>query len=101
MKKLLLAMALLTGAAGIVPSFAPEAMAQTCDPQSPCLYTGNATSTGGGTKEITVKFDANREPVAEVAGHGTFYVMRSETEADKAYGSHYVNIKGTKYYFNM
>lgn len=101
MKKLLLAVALLTGAAGIVPSFAPEAIAQTCDPQSPCLYTGNATSTGGGVRKITVKMDANRQFVASVEGEGTFYVLESTTDADKSNGAYYVNINGIKYYFNM
>lgn len=101
MKKLLLAAVLITGAAGIAPSFAPEAMAQTCDPQSPCLYTGKATSSSSGTKEITVKMDANRQFVATVSGHGTFYVLESTTETDKSHGAYYVNIDGTKYYFNM
>jgi len=101
MKKVMLTAALLMGGAAIMPSFAPDAMAQTCDPKSPCLYTGKAKSAGGATKTITVKMDANREFVAEVDGCGTFYVMESTSETDKAHGAYYVNVDGTKYYFNM
>lgn len=101
MKKILLAFAILMGGTSIMPSFSIPAVAQVCDPSSPCLYTGEAKAANGFTCTITVKFDKSGNPVAEVSGKGTYYVMKSETEADKALGTHYVNVAGRKFYFNI
>ncbi|MBD5210561.1 MAG: hypothetical protein HDS77_04740 [Bacteroidales bacterium] len=102
MKKVLLAAAILMGGvSAVVPALTVTASAQTCDPNSPCLYTGSAICPGVGSKQIVVKFDKNGQPVAEVGNQGTFYVFKSETDEDKANGSHYVNVNGSKYYFSM
>lgn len=102
MKKVLLAAAILMGtASAVVPTLSVTASAQTCDPSSPCLYTGSARTSGGATINIVVKLDSNKNFVAEVAGKGTFYVLASQTDEDKAHGSHYVNVNGNKYYFSM
>ena len=102
MKKVLLAAAILMGgASAVVPALTVTASAQTCDPNSPCLYTGDAENPTKSRIKIVVKYDKNGQPVAEVANQGTFYVFKSETDEDKANGSHYVNVNGSKYYFSM
>lgn len=102
MKKVLLAAVILMGgASAVVPALTVTASAQTCDPSSPCLYTGPAKNPTLGTIRIVVKYDKNGQPVAEVANEGTFYVFKSETDEDKSHGTHYVNVNGSKYYFSM
>lgn len=100
MKKLVLILALAIGVP-VVSTTTSVLVAQTCAPDSPCLYTGNATSSNGWTKTITVKMDTNGNWVAEVSGHGTYYVFQSNSAADQEHGNYYVSVKGTKYYFNM
>ena len=75
-------------------------VAQTCAPDSPCLYTGTAKS-GGAAIRITVKVDKNGNWVAEVPNCGTYYVFESRSAADQKYGNYYVSVGGRKYYFNM
>lgn len=89
------------GGSSIIPTFQFSIAAQTCDPSSPCLYTGEAKTVGGVAINIVVKFDSNNNYVADVEGKGTYYVIVSQTEEDKSHGGYYVNVKGLKYYFSM
>lgn len=99
MKKLFLILILAIGVP-VVSTTTSVVSAQTCDINSPCLYTGGAKSESGGKKTITVKISTNGRFVAECS-HGVFYVFESTSEEDKKEGSHYVNIDGDKYYFDM
>ena len=103
MKRVLLAVAILMGSASVVvPTLTITASAQTCDPNSPCLYSGTA-KVGGGSSTVTivVKMDKRGNPVAEVNGKGTYYVFLSQTDEEMSYGNYYINIDGDKYYFTM
>lgn len=102
MKKVLLVVAFLMGGTAIIPSMSFPTVAQTCDPNSPCLYTGTAVNSNSTSSvSITVKMDRNGNYIAEVANKGTFYVFESRTDDDKSHGAYYINIDGRKYYFNM
>ena len=102
MKRVLLAVAILMGSASVVvPTLTITASAQTCDPNSPCLYSGKAETSTGSTVTIVVKMDKRGNPVAEVDGKGTYYVFLSQTDFEKRYGNYYINIDGKKYYFTM
>ena len=101
MKKLVLILALAIGVP-VVSTTTSVLVAQTCDPDSPCLYTGSAySSSGKNSVVITVKMDKNGNWVAEVVHKGTYYVFESRSAADQEYGNYYVSVDGTKYYFNM
>ena len=102
MKRILLAVAILMGSASVVvPTLTITASAQTCDPDSPCLYTGKAKWPGNGSVDIVVKMDKHGNPVAEVKGKGTYYVFLSQTDEEMSCGNYYINIDGSKYYFTM
>ena len=104
MKKLFLIFALMIGGTSIntLQVYATPSI-QTCDPNSPCLYTGNAKSVTGSreTIKITVKIGTDKNYIATCSDGNTFYVFQSVTDADKSYGSYYINRNGHKYYFNM
>lgn len=101
MKKLFIVAVILMGGVSTIPVLSFTATAQTCDPSSPCVYTGQARSARGVTYKIVVKIDSNHNYVAEVAGKGTYYVCDSKSDDDKAYGNYYVNVEGEKCYFSM
>ncbi len=100
MKKLVLILALAIGVP-VVSTTTSVLVAQTCAPDSPCLYTGNAESPKGGAVGITVKMDKNGNWVAKVSGYGTYYVFQSNSAEDQKHGNYYVSVNGNKYYFNM
>lgn len=91
----------MSSATAVVPALSFTAAAQTCDPSSPCLYTGSAKTVGGSSVSISVKMDVHGNYVAEVNGKGTFYVLVSQTDEEKSRGSYYINVGGNKYYFSM
>ena len=100
MKKLFVTLVLAIGSMGVVmPTYATP-VAQVCDSNSPCLYTGEAKTAKGTEWSIVVKYDTRGKIVAQT-NKGTYYVFKSESEKDKAYGSHYFSYDGRKWYFNM
>lgn len=103
MKKLVLILALAIGVP-VVSTTTSVLIAQTCDPDSPCLYSGRACPADRISWDdltITVKLDKNGNWVAEVKNKGTYYVFESRSAADQKYGNYYVSVDGRKYYFNM
>lgn len=101
MKKIILISALLLGGATVSTTVYAKPIPQVCDPNSPCIYTGRATNKNGGSCTITVQYDKKGNAVANVTNKGTYYVMKSETDEDKKHGTHYINLNGSKYYFNL
>lgn len=100
MKKLFVTLVLALGSMGVVmPTYATP-VAQECDPNSTCLYTGKAKAPNTGKLSIQVKFDKEGRIVAQT-DNGTFYVFKSESKEDKEYGTHYFSYNGCKWYFNM
>lgn len=101
MKKLFVTLVLAIGSMGVVmPTYATP-VAQVCDTNSPCLYTGNAENSEGNSYwNIVVKYDTRGKIVAQT-DTGTYYVFKSESEEDKQHGTHYFNYNGKKYYFTM
>ena len=100
MKKLFVTLVLALGSMGVVmPTYATP-VAQVCDTNSPCLYTGYARAAKGTALSIVVKYDTRGKIVAQTR-KGTYYVFKSESEEDKQFGTHYFNHTGIKYYFNM
>lgn len=100
MKKLVLILALAIGVPVVSTTTSVVSAAQTCDINSPCLYTGTAKS-GEAAIRITVKVDKNGNWVAEVVNRGTYYVFESRSAADQEHGNYYVSVDGKKWYFNM
>lgn len=100
MKKLVLILALAIGVP-VVSTTTSVLVAQTCAPDSPCLYTGSAFDEWNNSISIAVKMDKNGNWVAEVKNKGTYYVFESRSAADQKYGNYYVSVEGRKYYFNM
>ena len=84
-----------------MPTYATP-VAQVCDTNSPCLYTGKAQAKNseGTFSSIVVKYDTRGKIVAQT-DVGTYYVFKSESEEDKQHGTHYFNYSGKKYYFTM
>lgn len=75
MKKLVLILALAIGVP-VVSTTTSVLVAQTCDPDSPCLFNGIAEPASGPfAVSIAVKLDKNGNLVAEVGGKGTYYVF--------------------------
>lgn len=100
MKKLFVTLVLALGSMGVVmPTYATP-VAQVCDSNSPCLYTGKAKTAEGVEWSIVVKYDTRGKIVAQT-NKGTYYVFKSESEEDKQFGTHYFNQSGSKCYFNM
>lgn len=102
MKKLFVTLVLALGSMGVVmPTYATP-VAQVCDSNSPCLYTGTAEAPEANlTLSIVVKYDTRGKIVVQIEKDGTYYVFKSESEKDKKYGTHYFNYGGRKYYFTM
>ena len=96
MKKLFVTLVLALGSMGVImPTYATP-VAQVCDPNSPCLYSGWASS-GSSRYYIYVKYGKDGKLVAQIKDSTwTYYVYK-----DEAQGSYYFNAKGAKYYFNM
>lgn len=100
MKKLVLILALAIGVP-VVSTTTSVVSAQTCDINSPCLYSGQAQSDcgkGSSSLSITVKFAENSDRFVAETRYGTFYVFINSDCDDYDY---YINVSGTKYYFNM
>lgn len=109
MKKLFVTLVLAIGSMGVVmPTYATP-VAQVCDSNSPCLYTGEATSPGDPNNplKVIVKYGKDGKIVASVVDNysrklvGTYYVLTSTSANDKQHGTHYFNYSGKKYYFTM
>lgn len=101
MKKIFLALALAFGGVAVsLPSYSVVAP-QTCDINDPCLYTGIAKTAKGTTIPITVKVNKDRIYIAITGDGSTYYVMESTTEEDRSHGTYYINVNGSKFYFDM